>query len=118
MVTLTPRAACFQLATQDRRTLSTYTYAKSAAGLRVSISAMAASISHSIAHNTASVIIGARPRRNERTTAPRVVQRSQRKINVSLRGPGGSANNRPLAEVQGGRVRRNPTDDVFATSAL
>ena len=45
---------------RNRRTLSTYTSAKSATGLRVSISAMAASISHSVAHNTASVIIGAR----------------------------------------------------------
>src|SRR4029077_6806348 len=45
---------------RNRRTLSTYTSAKSTTGLRVSISTMAASISHSIALNTASVIIGAR----------------------------------------------------------
>src|SRR5271168_809337 len=45
---------------KNRRTLKTYTSAKSTTGLRVSISTMAASISHSIAHNIARVIIGAR----------------------------------------------------------
>ena len=43
-----------------RRTLSTYTSAKSTAGRRVSINTIAASTSHPIAPSTAKVIIGAR----------------------------------------------------------